>query len=142
MTYLLDTNVVSAFARAAREVLVVARLNAIPWSLTHMSILSLGELRFGIRRMPVGVNRDRLDHWLESTFVPKLANRMLPIDEAVCDAWADLRVAAGRTLPVTDSLIAATAIAHDMVLVTRNVRDFQGVPVRLWNPWDTPTPPS
>lgn len=142
MSYLADTNVVSVFTQTGRDAAVLQRLDAVPFLSVYVSILTLGELRFGIRRLPSGAKRDQLNAWLETSFIPSLADRVLLVDEAVCQTWADLRVAAGRTLPVTDSLIAATAIAHDMVLVTRNVRDFQGVPVRLWNPWDTPTPTS
>lgn len=142
MRFLLDTNVVSVLARAAREALVYGRIRSVRADHLFISALTMGELRYGIRRLPEGPNRESLRHWVDVDLADTFAGQVLPVDEAVCDAWADLRVAAGRTLPVTDSLIAATAIAHDMVLVTRNVRDFQGVPIRPRNPWDTPTPPS
>jgi predicted nucleic acid-binding protein len=59
----------------------------------------------------------------------------LNVDAAVADRWGRLAAAAGRPLPAIDSLLAATALAHDLVLVTRNTKDFMGLPVQLFNPW-------
>ena len=61
--------------------------------------------------------------------------RILSIDGAVADRWGRLVAAAGRPLPAIDSLLAATALEHDLVLVTRNVKDFSGLPVQVFNPW-------
>jgi predicted nucleic acid-binding protein len=57
------------------------------------------------------------------------------VDGAVADHWGRLAAAAGRPLPAVDSLLAATALKHDLVLVTRNVQDFAGLPVQIFNPW-------
>ena len=62
---------------------------------------------------------------------------VLSIDRAVADRWGRLVAAAGRPLPAIDSLLAATALTHDLVLVTRNSKDFAGLPVVTLNPWST-----
>ena len=61
--------------------------------------------------------------------------RLLSVDAAVADRWGRMLAQAGRPLPAIDSLLAATALEHDLVLVTRNVKDFAGLPVELFNPW-------
>ncbi len=63
------------------------------------------------------------------------AGRMLAVDAAVSDRSGRLQAQATRPLPAIDSLLAATVLEHDLVLVTRNVRDFAGLPVQLFNPW-------
>jgi len=61
--------------------------------------------------------------------------RIVSVDGAVADRWGRLLAAAGRPLPAIDSLLAATALEHDLVLLTRNVKDFSGLPVQIFNPW-------
>jgi predicted nucleic acid-binding protein len=87
-----------------------------------------------------------LHSWLEEELPAWFGGRLLPIDDAVADRWGRLLAEAGRPLPAIDSLLAATALAHDLVLTTRNVRDLAGLPVALVNPWDgeaepEPSPP-
>jgi toxin FitB len=95
----------------------------------------LGEIRFGILLMPPGRRRKRMEFWFDEG-VRRIS--CLPWDTATGLRWAkllaDLR-AAGRSMPVKDSLIAATALEHDRVLVTRNGRDFGSAGVRLLDPF-------
>lgn len=62
--------------------------------------------------------------------------RLLGIDEQVADRWGRVQASAARTLPVLDGLLAATALQHDLTLVTRNIKDFAGLGVQLVSPWD------
>ncbi|GHU26916.1 hypothetical protein AGMMS50256_05370 [Betaproteobacteria bacterium] len=62
--------------------------------------------------------------------------RLLDIDAAVADRWGRLQASAGHTLPAIDGLLAATALRHNLTLVTRKVRDFDGLGVPLVNPWE------
>jgi predicted nucleic acid-binding protein len=64
------------------------------------------------------------------------AGRLLGIDEQVADRWGRVQASAGRTLPIIDGLLAATALRHDLTLVTRNTKDFAGLGVLLVNPWE------
>lgn len=99
-----------------------------------LSVMTIGELEKGIRRREM---RDppsavTLREWLEAMRVEE-SERILPITEAVALAWG--RIAAGRTRNIADALIAATAIVHNLTLVTRNTRDFEDLSLPLVNPW-------
>ena len=67
---------------------------------------------------------------------PSFAARLLPIDAGVAHQWGQLLAEAGRSLPAIDSLLAATALHYNLALVTRNLKDFDGLPVQALNPWE------
>ena len=73
--------------------------------------------------------------WLETDLPAFFSGRLLPIDSRVAVRWGQLQAAAGRTLPAMDSRLAATALEHGLTLVTRNIRDFSGLPVQVFDPW-------
>ena len=98
--------------------------------------MSLGEIRKGIEGVADPAFRQALTDWLEVELPNYFVGRLLGIDEAVVDRWGRVQARAGRTLPVIDGLLAATALQHDLTLVTRNVKDFAGLGVQLVNPWD------
>lgn len=132
--YLLDTNVISETRKARADSGVIAFLSAAEAAGLFLSALTLGELRKGVaakRRTDPGA-ADQLGAWvdgIETTF----ADRVLPIDAATARQWGEL--SANRSLPVIDTLIAATAISHDLTLVTRNTRDVESTGVPLVDPW-------
>ena len=132
--YLLDTNVISETRRAQADRGVMAFLSASDAAGLFLSVLTMGELRKGVnvRRRTDPVAADRLVAWVDS-IETIFADRILPIDVAVARCWGELP--AGRTLPVIDTLIAATAITHDLTLVTRNTRDVESTGVPLIDPW-------
>ncbi|MBR6976175.1 MAG: PIN domain-containing protein, partial [Ottowia sp.] len=82
------------------------------------------------------VFRQELVDWLQVRLPEYFSGRVLGIDAAVADRWGRVQANAGRTLPVIDALLAATALCYDLTLVTRNVKDFEGLGVPLVNPWD------
>jgi toxin FitB len=135
MPYLLDTHVVSEAASRTPDPKVIA------WYGKHaaesyLSCITLGEIRKGIHLMPMGKRRDALDVWASRLF-KELPNPCLPIDAAVLEIWGELYAknqAAGHDLDVLDSLIAATAIRHHLVVVTWNTADFPPEVTTL-NPW-------
>ncbi|MHB8736883.1 MAG: PIN domain-containing protein [Terriglobales bacterium] len=137
--YLLDTNVLSEPLKPSPEARIQAWLAQVPASRLHISAITLGEIRRGIALLAEGSHRARLEHWMEHELREWFGGRILAIDAPVAETWGSLRVMTarlGRTLPVLDSLIAATALHFTLTLVTRNVRDFQETGVRLFNPWD------
>ena len=136
MKYLLDTNVLSEFRKGRRANVGVQRwFAATPSRDLYLSPLVVGEIRAGIEKLRP---RDAaaalaLDAWLAEV-VTDYAQRIWVVDVAVAEIWAKLR--AGRNLPMIDSLIAATALAHDATLVTRNVAEMRGTGVQPLNPFD------
>ena len=101
----------------------------------YLSVLSLGEIRKGVDRLPASARRSRLTAWLEQELPAWFGARLLPIDGVVADRWGRLLAASARSLPAVDSLLAATALVHDLALVTRNVADFQVPGVEVIDPW-------
>ncbi|MDD1612479.1 MAG: type II toxin-antitoxin system VapC family toxin [Methylococcaceae bacterium] len=135
MSYLIDTNVLSELRRKSPDTGVVNWFSKRPAVTLYLSVLTLGEIRKGIEGISDEQRRLALIDWLETDLPLFFTGRILCIDEAVADRWGRLIAKAGRPLPAIDSLLAATAIEHDLVLVTRNIKDFSGLPVNLFNPW-------
>lgn len=135
MSYLLDTNVLSELCRKLPDVHVTAWLAQRPPSTLHLSVLTLGEIRKGIEGAIGRARQQVLVDWLETDLPDYFRGRIIPIDATVADRWGRLVAAAGRPLPAIDSLLAATALTHDLVLVTRNVKDFQGLGLKVFSPW-------
>ena len=134
MTFLVDANVLSEATKPAPELKVLQWLRANEAELVVDPII-LGEIRFGIERMPSGRRRQRFELW----FAEGVENLVcLPIDAATAIRWAQLLAklrASGRVLPFKDSLIAATALMHGLTVATRNTRDFQQAGVEVFDPF-------
>lgn len=135
MSYLIDTNVISELRRKHPDPGVVEWFSQRPPSSLYLSVLTLGEIRKGIQVVPDSKRRQALLDWLETDLASYFSGRVLPVDAAVANHWGCLVAAAGKPVPAIDSLLAATAIAHDMILVTRNVKDFSRLSVQTFNPW-------
>lgn len=135
MSYLIDTNVLSELRRKSPDPGVVTWFSQRPPATLHLSVLTLGEIRKGIEGVGDEVRKQSLIDWLETDLLTFFTGRILDVNGAVADRWGRLVAAAGRPLPTIDSLLAATALEHDLVLVTRNTKDFAGLPVEVFNPW-------
>ena len=135
MSYLLDTNVLSELKRKSADSGVVSWFSQRPPATLYLSVLTLGEIRKGIEGVSEETRRQTLLDWLETDLPSFFMGRIMAVDGSVADRWSRMIAAAGRPLPAIDSLLAATALEHDLVLVTRNVKDFAGLPVQLFNPW-------
>jgi predicted nucleic acid-binding protein len=135
LSYLIDTNVLSELRNQRADSRVVAWMQARPRQSLYLSVLSLGEIRKGIEGVADPAFRQTLTDWLEVQLPNYFIGRLLSINEQVADRWGRVQASAGRTLPVIDGLLAATALQHDLTLVTRNVKDFAGLGVQLVNPW-------
>jgi len=107
----------------------------------YFSVVSISEVCKGLTVHPETHRRAWLRNWLDKELRPWLADRILPVSEAIAECWGILEgdcQLRGLTINAPDGLIAATALEHDVTLVTRNVKDFAGAGVTIFNPWDTP----
>ncbi|MGO8916010.1 MAG: type II toxin-antitoxin system VapC family toxin [Stellaceae bacterium] len=140
MTFLLDTNVVSEWTKPRPDAGVVAWLAEADEDRIFISVVTVAELRHGIERMSSGARRDRLDVWLTEQVPLRFEDRLLTIDAETANIWGRVMArgqAAGRPSGAMDAFIAATALRHDLILVTRNASDFETLGVRLVNPWSS-----
>lgn len=140
--YLLDTNVVSELVRG------VPAQRVVEFFLAHqdlwLSTIVVHEVEFGLRRLPDGQRRRDLETRIAALFT-NYADSVLPLERTDAEWAARFRVQeqrSGRTLELGDALIAGTAKAHDLVLVTRNVADFQWLEIQVLDPWDSHPPRS
>jgi predicted nucleic acid-binding protein len=133
--YLFDTNVLSEVNRRQPNARVLAFVRGISNEDAFISALTVGELRRGavLRRRTDVDHADRLDAWIAS-IEADYGPRILPVDLPTARLWGEL--ASDRPRPAVDALIAATAMVHDLTLVTRNTRDFADTGVALVNPWE------
>ncbi len=140
MKFLLDTNVVSETRRTQCHPAVRARLEATENSDLYISVITVGEVAFGIARLEQGKRREELAEWLAKTEL-FFADRVLPVDGEIARLWGNLAAQAadkGRALHAADGLIAATAMRHGLGIMTRNVADFAFTAVQIINPWENP----
>ena len=134
--YLIDTNVISELRRRDPEPRVVHWFEQRPAGELFLSVLSLGEIRRDVEKLEAGARQRALRTWLEQELPAFFAGRLLPIDGGVAHRWGHLMAKVGRPLPAMDSLLAATAQEHNLVLITRNLKDVAELPVAVFNPWE------
>lgn len=138
MGYLIDSNVLSELRKPKRVEQVAAWFRSVPPSELFTSVLVMAELRRGsllIRRRDIA-SADRLDEWIAELHAA-FGVRVLSVSSAVADRWADLSVP--DPVPVIDGLLAATAVVHDLTLVTRNTKDVARTGVKLFDPFEATT---
>jgi predicted nucleic acid-binding protein len=135
--YLLDTNIISELQKSQCNPKVKSFTDEIPRENMYLCSISIGELSFGIEKLPTGKKKHDLSIWLY-TKVPEWFNgRIISLDAGTMIEWGKICAASVRTMPVVDSLTASAAISHHMTLVTRNTEDFEDIEgIMLINPWE------
>ena len=136
--YLLDTNCISELVRITPEPRVTAWVDATDESLLYLSVLTLGEIRKGLAELSQGKRRTQLEIWLDVQLRARFSGKILSVDSQVADRWGWLAATAkrsGKALSVVDGLLAATALHHNLTIVSRNITDFAHLPVPVLNPW-------
>lgn len=137
--FLLDTNIPSELIRTRSDPRVGNWVYAQNEQSLYLSVISIGELRRGFVLLPVSKRRTELEQWFENDLIPRFQGRILPITQMIPDRWGVLdahRQMKGEPLTTADGLIGATALEHDLTVVTRNAKDFVGLDVEIFNPWD------
>ncbi|WP_225756254.1 type II toxin-antitoxin system VapC family toxin [Cardiobacterium sp. Marseille-Q4385] len=137
--YLLDTNIVSELRKLETGKIhpqVYRWIKSNGFTHTYISAVTLAEIQTGILSL---ARKDKaqaasLDNWFANRLLPAYRTKTLPVDTKVALIYAQLNVPNKR--PINDAYIAATAIAHKLKLVTRNIQDFQGMPITLENPFE------
>lgn len=139
MRYLLDTCVISEFTKPQPAPAVIQWLAAQDEFSLTLCTPTIYELKRGIERLEAGKRKTFLQQWLENNVIKRFEQRIYNIDAHValcCGEMQSKLESIGKPMPIVDSLIAATAIFHDLILVTRNTKDFEISGVNLLNPWD------
>ncbi len=134
LQYLLDTNVLSETRKKQADERVISFLSSAEPSGLFISVLTLGELRKGValKELSDADSAKKLTAWVDGLEF-SFADRILGIDAAIATVWGEL--SAQRSRPVVDTLLAATAIVHELTFVTRNLSDVQDIKLKLLDPW-------
>jgi toxin FitB len=139
MAWLLDTNVLSELRRPRPEPRVVAFVADRPLEHLFVSSVTLAEIRFGIELVAEPIRRAELNEWLTHKVRPMFEHRVLQITEDIMLKWrllVEVGRKTGHVFSQPDLLIAATAIQHNLTVVTRDRSDFDRAGVPVLNPWD------
>jgi toxin FitB len=139
MSYLLDTCIFLEFSRRRPpDGHVINWLDTVDEQRLFLSVISIGEIRQGIGRLPDSRRKNELLTWLNDSLVERFNGRIIDLDVATLMLWGSLTVrmeASGQPMSAMDSLIAASALHNNLILVTRNTADFAPCGVQLLNPW-------
>ncbi len=138
MSWLLDTCVVSELVRPRPKASVVTWVRERDEIELFLSVITIGELEKGIAKLPDSAKRATLEQWVRRELADRFRDRLLAIDSPVAARWGAMvgvSEARGQPMPVIDSLIAATSLQHDLVVVTRYTDDLVRCGARCFNPW-------
>lgn len=136
MSYLLDTNIISETVKTKPGIKLINWLEQVPTEDLFISVLSIGEIRKGIELLLHSNKKSELIVWLENDLRNWFGGRILPVDSFIADKWGFILANSKRSLSAIDALIAATALTHNLRLVTRNIKDFSDVKdLELINPF-------
>lgn len=138
MGFLIDTCLISELRRPIPSESVKTWFQKCEENTIFISTLSIGEIKYGIQRLPDGSKKDDLQVWFNQV-IDSFSYRILPITKQICITWAIMKAAAesnGFQLPVIDGLLAATAKEENLIFVTRNTKDFKPTNINMINPWD------
>lgn len=137
MTYLLDTCAVSELRKPRPNAGLTHFLTQAHGDTLYLSAVTVGELTKGVESLPDGRRKNELDAWLKR-LMHDYKDRVLPIDGETAQLWGCLTARAqggGIIIPALDGLIAASALRHDLTVITRNVSDFRSTGAKVENPW-------
>jgi len=140
MNYILDTNVISELVASQPDANVTRWIESIDPQNVYLSVITVGELKKGIEKLPDSPRKTALEAWLINDLLVRFQDHLLPIDTSVMLTWGALVArmeALGKPMPAIDALIAATTLHSRYTLATRNVRDFEHAGISILNPWES-----
>ncbi|MFB5676087.1 type II toxin-antitoxin system VapC family toxin [Paenibacillus terreus] len=139
MKYLLDTNVISELVKKEPNPGVLNWIDERDEAKFFLSVVTFGELQKGISKLSDKNRSERLQAWIDQDLTHRFEGRIIPLDLDILLTWGQVLGKSeknGTPLPVMDSLIAATAIAHNLTVVSRNVKDLERCQASVYNPWE------
>ena len=139
MNYLLDTCVISEFTRRKPNEKVIHWVDSVDEEKQFLSAITIGEIQHGIERLPESHRKTELQSWMNNSLIERSGPRILALETQTMFQWGSLTARmenSGQPMALMDSLIAATALQNNLILVTRNVSDFLPCGVQVINPWE------
>ncbi|MCG2739835.1 MAG: type II toxin-antitoxin system VapC family toxin [Syntrophaceae bacterium] len=139
MKYILDTCAISELVAKQPNPKVVEYVDSLDPDDVYLSVVTIGEISKGIEKLPKSKRKQELHTWLKEDLLVRFDGKIIPLDTDVLLEWGLLTArleSSGKTLPAMDSLIAATVLARTLILITRNVDDFEDTGVEIINPWE------
>lgn len=138
MKYFLDTCVISELISKQPNLNVVDFVDTLDQDDVFLSVITIGEISKGIEKLPNSKRKRELENWLKENLLIRFEGNIISLNTDILIKWGELSAkleGISITLPVMDSLIAATVLTHHMTLVTRNESDFENTGVEIINPW-------
>ena len=141
MKYLLDTNIISEFVSKKPNQKVLKYVNSLNENDIYLSVITIGEIRFGIEKLDIEKQEKKirmLSDWLENDLMQRFEDRILDIDMDIMLKWGEINAQLqkiGKPMPIMDSLIASSCLAKELVLITRNEKDFYSFEIEMVNPF-------
>ncbi len=139
MKYLLDTCVIFEFTREYPYPSLVEWLNQQEESALHLSVISIGEIQKSLSRMGHTKKTHKIQKWLDDSLTKRFETRLLPLNKDILTTWGRISTSCeikGHPLHVIDGLIAATAVQHNLTIVTRYTYDYKHLGLPILNPWE------
>jgi len=138
LKYLLDTNIISEFISKKPNPNVIEFIESLDEKDIFLSVITLGEIKFGIQKVKIVEKRERLSAWLNHDLLDRFENRIVDITLDVMLNWGEMNEflrKTGKPMPIMDSLIASTCLTYDFILITRNEKDFEFCNLNIINPF-------
>ncbi|MEW6286595.1 MAG: type II toxin-antitoxin system VapC family toxin [Chloroflexota bacterium] len=139
MKYLLDTCVISELVAKQPNPKVLAWIDSVDPDGVFLSVITIGEIAKGVEKLPNSKRKQELTDWLENELLIRFQDNLIELDANILMLWGKIIARLelkGQTIPAVDALIAASALERGLILVTRNVSDFDGTGVEILDPWD------
>jgi len=138
LKYLLDTNIISELIKPTPNSNVVSFLDSLNEDDVFISVITIGEIQFGIQKLPSSKKKEQLLSWLYADLLARFHNKVVDIDVETMLLWGEVSQqlkAKGTPMPIMDLLIAATCLKGNYMLITRNEKDFTHLDIEITNPF-------